>query len=85
MAYTREQVEQLHDSGKMPDWVYYQTVKKPAWLAWQEQRDKFISEIEERKQQQSELEQLEEMLAEMFGKAIVKALFNDKKKQARNK
>lgn len=31
MAYTREQIEQLHDRGKMPDWVYYQTVNKPAW------------------------------------------------------
>ena len=24
MAYTKEQIEYLHDSGKMPDWAYYQ-------------------------------------------------------------
>lgn len=24
MAYTKEQLEYLHDSGKMPDWAYYQ-------------------------------------------------------------
>lgn len=24
MAYTKEQIEYLHDSGKMPDWLYYQ-------------------------------------------------------------
>ena len=24
MAYTLEQIEYLHDTGKMPDWIYYQ-------------------------------------------------------------
>lgn len=24
MAYTLEQIENLHDTGKMPDWIYYQ-------------------------------------------------------------
>ena len=24
MAYNKEQIEYLHDSGKMPDWAYYQ-------------------------------------------------------------
>ena len=24
MAYTLEQIEWLHDNGKMPDWAYYQ-------------------------------------------------------------
>lgn len=74
MAYTREQIEQLHDSGKMPDWVYYQTVKKPAWQAWQEQRDKFISQLEEREQERKNQEQIEKMVEEQVTKALETAL-----------
>ncbi len=24
MSYSKEMIEYLHDTGKMPDWVYYQ-------------------------------------------------------------
>ena len=30
MAYTLEQIEWLHDNGKMPDWAYYQQNGKSA-------------------------------------------------------
>ena len=70
MAYTREQIEQLHDSGKMPDWVYYQTVKKPAWQAWQEQRDKIIRQQKEREQEKKYQEQIEKLAEDGVMKAL---------------
>ena len=30
MAYTLEQIEYLHNTGKMPDWIYYQQNGKSA-------------------------------------------------------
>ena len=30
MAYTLEEIEYLHDIGKMPDWIYYQQNGKSA-------------------------------------------------------
>ena len=30
MAYTLEEIEYLHDTGKMPDWIYYQQNGKSA-------------------------------------------------------
>lgn len=74
MAYTREQIEQLHNSGKMPDWVYYQSVDKPAWQAIQEQRDKFISQLEDRKRQEAEEKELEQIVSQKLQEALKKAL-----------
>lgn len=74
MTYTRDQIEQLHDSGKIPDWVYYQTINKPAWQAKQEQRDKFISQLEEQEQERKTQEQIEKMVEEQVTKALENAL-----------
>ena len=30
MAYYKEELEYLHESGKMPDWAYYQLNEKTA-------------------------------------------------------
>ena len=30
MAYTLKEIEYLHDTGKMPDWIYYQQNGKSA-------------------------------------------------------
>ena len=37
MAYTKEQIEWLHDNGLMPDWAYYQQNGKTAQENWNEQ------------------------------------------------
>ena len=44
MAFTRDQIEYLHHTGKMPDWAYYQQVGKPLWMALQEQQQDKESE-----------------------------------------
>lgn len=40
-----QMVEQLHDQGKMPDWVYYQLNGKSAQENFNDWHDKRIQEI----------------------------------------
>ena len=51
---TDDELEYLHSQGKVPDWWYYQKSKKPVWMKWQEQTDKFKAEIEEREKQKKQ-------------------------------
>lgn len=44
----QKQIEYYHNTGKMPDWVYYQVNGKSAAENLFEQRKKFYREIEER-------------------------------------
>lgn len=58
MAYTKEQIEWLHDMGYMPDWAYYQQNGKSAQHNWDEQHRKIAEkfrqkELERRKQAQN--------------------------------
>jgi len=45
MAYTLEQIEWLHDHGKMPDWAYYQQNGKSATMNLYEQTKKFKDRV----------------------------------------
>lgn len=47
-----EEIEKLHNSGKMPDWYYYQVNGKSAWENYAEQFNK----ISKKKQIERELE-----------------------------
>lgn len=38
MALSKEQIEYLHDTGKMPDWIYYQQNGKSASENYREQK-----------------------------------------------
>ena len=38
MAFTEEQIETLHDEGKMLDWFYYQTNGKSADYNYRQQK-----------------------------------------------
>ena len=78
MAYTLEQIEWLHDNGKMPDWAYYQQNGKSAQANFEAQTRKFkadcmkrIVEQERRKEEEKALEAEIEKKAEA---AIEKAL-----------
>lgn len=44
----KEQFDRWHDSGKMPDWVYYQQVNVPWYISVPAQIDKFKKEADER-------------------------------------
>lgn len=51
MAYSLEQIEYLHDTGKMPDWIYYQMNGKSAEENYRLQKMKIRKEIEQREQE----------------------------------
>ena len=53
MAFTPEEIERLHNSGKMPDWVYYQTNGKSAQPNWEEQHRKIIEGYRQREAEQT--------------------------------
>ena len=74
MAYTKAQIEYLHDSGKMPDWAYYQQNGATAQENYNRQIQAFRNRLRDRqqeKQQQREIEkqiekQIEETLEELL-------------------
>ena len=85
MALTKEQIEWLHDHGKMPDWAYYQQNGKSAQANWEEQHRKIMEryrqrEAEQRRQaEEKALEKkleadLEKQIEKKLDKALEKAL-----------
>lgn len=70
MAYTKEQIEYLHDSGKMPDWAYYQQNRATAQENYNRQIQAFRNRMLERyqeEQQEKEIEkQIEDKLEEIL-------------------
>lgn len=70
MAYTKEQIEYLHDSGKMPDWAYYQQNGATAQENYNRQIQAFRNRMLERyqeEQQEKEIEkQIEDKLEEIL-------------------
>ena len=70
MAYTKEQIEYLHDSGKMPDWAYYQQNGATAQENYNRQIQAFRNRMLERyqdEQQEKEIEkQIEDNLEEIL-------------------
>lgn len=81
MAYTKEQIEWLHDNGYMPDWVYYQQNGKTAQENWNAQQRSILEqdrqrEAEKRRQaEEKKLEaELEKQLEQKLGKALEKSL-----------
>jgi len=52
MAYTKEQIEYLHDSGKMPDWVYYQQNGVTAQENYNRQIQAFRNRLRDKQQEE---------------------------------
>ena len=83
MAYTLEQIEWLHDHGKMPDWAYYQQNGKSATMNLYEQTKKFkervLKEEQERQEEakrKAEEKKLEKQIETQLEEAVQKALEN---------
>ena len=70
MAYNKEQIEYLHDSGKMPDWAYYQQNGATAQENYTRQMRAIKNRLRDRlqkEQQQKEMEkQIEDNLEEIL-------------------
>ena len=85
MAYTLEQIEWLHDNGKMPDWAYYQQNGKTAQQnfveATKKARERILKEYydreaeSKRKEEQKQLErQLEKDIEKQLETTLEKVL-----------
>lgn len=70
MALTLEQIEYLHDIGKMPDWAYYQQNGKTAQQNYVEQKRKMRKETEEQLNRMRQQEQMEEDMYKILKKVI---------------
>lgn len=80
--FSKEQVEYLHNTGKMPDWVYYQQNGNGITENYREQKakiDQRIIQDIERKQQGKEMERyIQESIEEVIQKSIIEILKNMK-------
>ena len=65
-----EELEYLHSQGKVLDWWYYQKSKKPIWMKWAEQTDKFYKEVEERKNQELQEQELQNQVETQVKEAV---------------
>ena len=81
MAFTQKEIEYLHDTGKMPDWIYYQQNGKTAQENYAIQQRKYQQEtmkrLEERRHKEQlakEEKELEAEIEKKAEKAIEKAL-----------
>ncbi len=63
-------IEQLHQQGKMPDWIYYQQIDKPVWLKIEEQKQKMIDQIQKKKQQEELQESIEKQVSDVLDNLI---------------
>lgn len=52
MAYTKEQIEYLHDSGKMPDLAYYQQNRATAQENYNRQIQAFRNRLRDKQQEE---------------------------------
>lgn len=81
MAYTLEQIEWLHDHGKMPDWAYYQQNGKSATMNLYEQTKKFKDRVmreEKERQERAEAKRkekdIEKEIEKQLGEQVEKIL-----------
>lgn len=62
MSYTKEQIEYLHDIGKIPDWAYYQQNGATSQENYNRQIQAFRNRITERQQQEQQQEEIEKKI-----------------------
>ena len=75
MAYTKEQIEYLHDSGKMPDWAYYQQNGGSAQENYNrqkiEQRQRITQKLQEKELEEIIMKKIETILEDLFSNIII--------------
>ena len=75
---------QLHDSGKMPDWAFYQQIDKygldiPFEMRIEQQKNIFLDEIDRRRKEEEQItmnEELQDRIEKAVADAIEKKLFS---------
>lgn len=76
MAYTKEQIEYLHDSGKMPDWAYYQQNGATAQQNYNRQIQAFRNRLRDKQQEEQQQKEIEKQIEDKLQK-ILEDLLND--------
>ena len=76
MAYTKEQIEYLHDSGKMPDWAYYQQNGATAQENYNRQIQAFRNRLRDKQQEEQQQKEIEKQIEYKLEK-ILEDLLND--------
>lgn len=76
MAYTKEQIEYLHDSGKMPDWAYYQQNGATAQENYNRQMQAFRNRLRDKQQEEQQQKEIEKQIEDKLEK-ILEDLLND--------
>lgn len=74
MAYTKEQIEYLHDSGKMPDWAYYQQNGATAQENYNRQIQAFRNRLRDKQKEEQQQKELEKRIEKKLEKKLEKTL-----------
>lgn len=70
MAYTKEQIEYLHDSGKMPDWAYYQQNGATAQENYNRQIQAFRNRLRDRQQEEQQQKEIEKQIEDKLQETL---------------
>lgn len=81
MAYSKEMIEYLHDTGKMPDWIYYQQNGKSLQenytaqkLKQQKQIEKLLNDRRRREEEARAEKELEAEIEKKVSETVENAL-----------
>ena len=72
--FSKEQIDFLHDTGKMPDWAYYQQNRNNIAENYREQKTKIYREIRQDTVQKLQETEIEKYIEEDISNIIQKAL-----------
>lgn len=76
MAYTKEQIECLHDSGKMPNLAYYQQNKATAQENYNRQIQVFRNRLKDRQQEEQQQKEIEKQIEDNLQNLLKDLNFN---------
>ena len=75
MAFSKEQIEYLHNAGKMPDWAYYQQNGGSAQENYNrqklEQRQRITQKLQEKELEEIIIKKVETILEDLFSNIII--------------
>ena len=75
MAFSKEQIEHLHNTGKMPDWVYYQQNGASAQENYNrqklEQRQRITQKLQEKELEEIIMKKVETILEDLLYNIII--------------
>lgn len=75
MAFSKEQIEYLHNTGKMPDWAYYQQNGGSAQENYNrqkiEQRQRITQKLQEKELEEIIMKKIETILEDLFSNIII--------------